>query len=193
MVVVTAMPLGQRVQTSPGKRQTGLIQKPQIGAANTCSPQNKPQKDDLEPSCLPSSLLRYASTLAFWYCLDSGGLGRGRQPSPWPCLFYSTDGDYLATCDNYHLTRKNDSYQLVIWNGHLWGERFQTAAMGECQGTDGNGRDPLGSKGWRCSGYGKLISSTIVTTNGGRSPSGGGEIFLRNGVGRLCFGDNRQG
>jgi hypothetical protein len=28
---------------------------------------------------------------------------------------------YLATCDSYHLTRKNDSYQLVIWNGHLWG------------------------------------------------------------------------
>jgi hypothetical protein len=44
-----------------------------------------------------------------------------------------------------------------------------------------------------CSGYGKLISSAIVTTTGGRSPFGGGEIFLRNGVGWLCFGDNRQG
>jgi hypothetical protein len=32
-----------------------------------------------------------------------------------------------AACDNYHLTRKNDSYHLVIWNGHLWGGRFQVS------------------------------------------------------------------
>jgi hypothetical protein len=30
----------------------------------------------------------------------------------------------LATCDNYHFTRENDSYQLVIWNGQLRGEDF---------------------------------------------------------------------
>ena len=34
------------------------------------------------------------------------------------------DATSLATCDNYYLTRKNDSYQLVIWNGQVWGERF---------------------------------------------------------------------
>lgn len=39
-------------------------------------------------------------------------------------------------------------------------------------------------------GIGKLISSAIVKTTGGMSASGGGEIFLRIGVGRLCFRDN---
>jgi hypothetical protein len=57
MAVVTAMPPGQRAQTCPDPRQTGLTQKPQIGAGNTCSPQNNPQKDNLEPSFLPSTLL----------------------------------------------------------------------------------------------------------------------------------------
>jgi hypothetical protein len=32
---------------------------------------------------------------------------------------------YLATCDNYPLTRKNDSYHLVILHGLLWEGRFQ--------------------------------------------------------------------
>jgi hypothetical protein len=36
---------------------------------------------------------------------------------------------YLATCDNYHLTRKNASYHLVIWNGQLWGGRFLESAL----------------------------------------------------------------
>jgi hypothetical protein len=67
------------------------------------------------------------------------------------------------------------------------------AVIGVVQVIGEYGSDPLGSEGWRCSGYVKLISSAIVTTNGDKSPSGGGEIFLRNGVGRLCFGDNRQG
>ena len=31
--------------------------------------------------------------------------------------------------DNYHLTRKNASYHLVIWRGHLWGGRFQMAIL----------------------------------------------------------------
>jgi hypothetical protein len=160
MVVVTAMPLGQRVQTSPGKRQTGLIQKPQIGAANTCSPQNKPQKDDLEPSCLPSSLLRYASTLAFWYCLDSGGLGRGRQPSPWPCLFYSTDGDYLAKTFPYHRASKNCIYGFHILHGHLWGERFQVPVFERRRIFGREGRRPSGRKEAICSGKQNLLKAS---------------------------------
>ena len=36
--------------------------------------------------------------------------------------------NYLATCDNYHLTRKDDSYHLIILRGHLWGGRFKMAA-----------------------------------------------------------------
>jgi len=63
MAVVTAMPPGQRAQICPDPRQIGLIQKPQIGAGNPGSPQNKPQKDDLEPSSLPSSLLPLYSGL----------------------------------------------------------------------------------------------------------------------------------
>lgn len=38
-------------------------------------------------------------------------------------------GQSLAILDNYRLPRKNDSYHLVIWNGQLWGERFQTSAF----------------------------------------------------------------
>ncbi len=56
MAVVTAMPPGQRAQTCPDPRQTGLTPKPQIGAGNMSSPQNNPQKDNLEPSFLPSTL-----------------------------------------------------------------------------------------------------------------------------------------
>ena len=54
------------------------------------------------------------------------------------------DSDYLATSDNYHLPRKNASYRFVIWNGQLWGERFQMAVIGERLGTGGNGREPSG-------------------------------------------------
>jgi hypothetical protein len=43
--------------------------------------------------------------------------------------------------DNYHLSRKNGSYHLVILRGHLWGERFQMVVMGERQVADGNGKE----------------------------------------------------
>ena len=52
--------------------------------------------------------------------------------------------DYLAMIDNYHLTRKNATFRFVIWNGQLWGERFQMAVIGERLGTGGNGREPSG-------------------------------------------------
>ena len=31
--------------------------------------------------------------------------------------------------DNYHLPVKNASLHIVIWHGHLWGERFQVSAF----------------------------------------------------------------
>jgi len=50
----------------------------------------------------------------------------------------------LAILDNYHLPRKNASYHLVILRGHLWGERFQMAVIGERQFYGGNGRNLSG-------------------------------------------------
>jgi hypothetical protein len=35
--------------------------------------------------------------------------------------------------DNYHLTRKNTSYHIVILHGHLWGGRFQMAVVGNAR------------------------------------------------------------
>jgi len=46
----------------------------------------------------------------------------------------------LAMFNNYHLPRKNASYHLIILRGHVWGGKFQMAAMGERQVTSGNGR-----------------------------------------------------
>ena len=45
----------------------------------------------------------------------------------------------LASFDNYHLTRKNASYHIVILRGHLWGGRFQMAGVGERQVIGWNG------------------------------------------------------
>ena len=45
--------------------------------------------------------------------------------------------DYLATSNNYHLTRKNASFHLVILHRHLWGGIFQMAGVGERQVTSG--------------------------------------------------------
>lgn len=54
------------------------------------------------------------------------------------------DESYLATINNYHLTRKNASFHIVIWHGHLWGGISQMAGIGERQVDGGNGRDPSG-------------------------------------------------
>ena len=50
------------------------------------------------------------------------------------------DAHYLATCDNYHLTRKNASFHLDILHCHLWGEDFRC-------GGQGNARLPAGIAG----------------------------------------------
>jgi hypothetical protein len=39
------------------------------------------------------------------------------------------DSGLLATCDNYHLPRKNASYRFVILHGHPWGGRFQVSEI----------------------------------------------------------------
>ena len=41
---------------------------------------------------------------------------------------------YLAILDNYHLPRKNASFDNIIWHGHLWGGTFQMAVMWETPG-----------------------------------------------------------
>jgi hypothetical protein len=33
--------------------------------------------------------------------------------------------------DNYHLPRKNATYHLVIWHGHLWGGKSQAPMIEE--------------------------------------------------------------
>ena len=48
--------------------------------------------------------------------------------------------------NNYHLPRKNASFRLVIWHGHLWGGRFRMAVIGERQVTGANGRNPQTEK-----------------------------------------------
>jgi hypothetical protein len=47
----------------------------------------------------------------------------------------------LASFDNYHLPRKNASFDIIIWHWHLWGGRFQMAVMGERQVTGESGRE----------------------------------------------------
>jgi hypothetical protein len=37
--------------------------------------------------------------------------------------------------DNYHLPRKNATFDIVILHGHPWGGRFQMAGVGERQVT----------------------------------------------------------
>ena len=53
------------------------------------------------------------------------------------------------------------------------------SVTGERKVIGGKGRNPSGRQVLIFFGYMKLISSAIVTTTGGRSPSGGGEIFPR--------------
>jgi len=60
--------------------------------------------------------------------------------------------------NNYHLPRKNASYHLVIWNGHLWGVGFQMAGVGERQISGGNGRGPSGQEGLIWFEYGSFLA-----------------------------------
>jgi hypothetical protein len=32
--------------------------------------------------------------------------------------------ELLVMIDNYHLSRENASFHLIIWHQHLWGGRF---------------------------------------------------------------------
>jgi hypothetical protein len=68
------------------------------------------------------------------------------------------DAHYLAMFDNYRLPRENASYHLVIWNGHLWGERFQMWVTGERRVSGGNGRNPSGRKVLIFYGYGRFLA-----------------------------------
>jgi len=72
------------------------------------------------------------------------------------CLTYRAC--YLAILDNYHLTRKNANFHIVIWHGHPWGGRFQMAGVGERLVAGANGRGPSGQEGWLCSGYGRFLA-----------------------------------
>jgi len=44
-------------------------------------------------------------------------------------LWFIADSTSLATCNNYRLNRKNDSYHLVIWHGQLWGNDFRCSRL----------------------------------------------------------------
>jgi len=50
-------------------------------------------------------------------------------------------GGYLAIIDNYHLSRKNASFDIIILRVYLWGGRFQMSVIGERVVTGGNGRE----------------------------------------------------
>ncbi|MGA9822876.1 MAG: hypothetical protein WBQ36_14920 [Desulfobaccales bacterium] len=89
------------------------------------------------------------------------------------------NNEYLAKPLTYHQANKNCIYDFHIIRGDLWGGRFQVSVIEGGQNTAGKEMGPSGRKEAICSGYVKLISSAIVTTTGGRSPSGGGEIFPR--------------
>jgi len=54
--------------------------------------------------------------------------------------------------DNYHLTRENASFYLIIMRGHSWGGKFQMTVTGERQVTGGNGRNLSAQEGWICFG-----------------------------------------
>ena len=51
------------------------------------------------------------------------------------------DRRQLAIINNYHLPRKNASFDNIIWHGYPWGERFQMAVVGGRQVTGWNDRD----------------------------------------------------
>jgi hypothetical protein len=64
--------------------------------------------------------------------------------------------------DNYHLTRKNASYHLLILHGPLWGGRFQMAATGKRQLTAREWQDSIRPKSidilWLWKVFGPVIS-----------------------------------
>jgi len=68
------------------------------------------------------------------------------------------ESNSLATIATYHLPRKNDSFDIIIWHGHLWGGRFQMAVIGERQGAGGNGRGPSGQEGLIWFEYGRFLA-----------------------------------
>jgi len=78
-----------------------------------------------QPNIMQTIKCRYAFTgkkpivNLFCECLQSFGTRRGM-----PNIVRSDLEDILPP-DNYHLTRKNASFHLVIWHGHLWGEDFR--------------------------------------------------------------------
>ena len=71
----------------------------------------------------------------------TSGRGNGQSGKKKGGLKEKWMGINLANCDNYHLTRENAMYHLVILHGHLWGGRFQMALIGERQFNGGNGRN----------------------------------------------------
>ena len=46
---------------------------------------------------------------------------------------------YLASFDNYHLTRNNSRFDMDILHCHLWGGCFAVSVIEERQVTSGNG------------------------------------------------------
>jgi hypothetical protein len=43
--------------------------------------------------------------------------------------------------DNYHITRENATFHIIIWHWHPSGGRFQMSGVAERQVTGGNGRE----------------------------------------------------
>jgi hypothetical protein len=46
-----------------------------------------------------------------------------------PAILRSLPADYLSSSGSYPLTSENARFDLLIWRGHLWGGRFQTAVL----------------------------------------------------------------
>ena len=59
-----------------------------------------------------------------------------------PPYLFSSGSELLARFDNYHLPRKNATFDLHIWHWHLWGGRLQMAVIG---GTPGYRREWQGA------------------------------------------------
>jgi len=50
------------------------------------------------------------------------------------------DRGLLARFDNYHITRKNARFEIIILHRHPWGGRFPMRVRGERRITGGKGR-----------------------------------------------------
>jgi hypothetical protein len=91
-------------------------------------------------------VLRYNNCLPhsneFGCCLKKGsdGVTSGLLPENVDRFFGAGHFAISPMIDNYHLTREDDSFDIIFLHGHLWGGRFQMAVIGGRQVTGWIGR-----------------------------------------------------